>query len=146
MLISPRGAKPRRLSICMTPMIDIVFLLIIFFMCVTEMSRLEIESLTLPEASMARKSGPTPPRLTVNVMRNGTYRVAGKEYSASALRPLIARRVIAGERDEKGNSDLAVRIRADAHVPYKYVQQVMNQCSKARIWQLSFGVSPRPRN
>jgi biopolymer transport protein ExbD len=146
MVISRREAKARRLSISMTPMIDIVFLLIIFFMCVTEISKLEIESLTLPEASMARDNDPTPPRLTVNVMRNGSYRVGGEDYSSSELKLLVARRVIAGERDAKGHSDLAVRIRADAHVPYKYVQRVMNQCSKARIWQLSFGVSPRPRN
>ena len=39
-------------SIVMTPMIDIVFQLIIFFLLVNDMSRAQLEELTLPKASI----------------------------------------------------------------------------------------------
>jgi len=141
MRISRREAKAEKISLKMTPMIDIVFLLIIFFMCVTEMSKLEIESLTLPEAMMGSPEAGRP-RLTVNVMEDGSCRVAGKLYKPKALERLIAVRAL-GDVDSNGVPKLAIRIRADAGVAYKYVQRVMLGCQKAKVWQLSFGVAPR---
>jgi biopolymer transport protein ExbD len=143
MRISRGGARTEKIPLKMTPMIDIVFLLIIFFMCVTEMSKLEIESLTLPEAMMSHPEGPGN-RLTVNVMDDGSYKVSGRLYRPRALERLIAARALR-EVDVDGRSELAVRIRADAGVPYKYVQRVMMGCRKAKVWQLSFGVAPRGR-
>jgi biopolymer transport protein ExbD len=145
-LISGGGKNRERLSIRMTPMIDIVFLLIVFFMCVSEMSRLEIEALTLPEASQARDVPDDRPRLTVNVMPGGHYKVNGKRYTLKALRLLMARFANAGRPDQEGNSDLAVRVRADAGVAYKHVQWVLAECRRAKIWQLSFGVAPRRKS
>ena len=51
----------------MTPMIDIVFLLIIFFMVVTELSNLDIVELILPVATEAKVEDPVPGSRTVTV-------------------------------------------------------------------------------
>jgi len=142
MKITKSTGKESRARLRMTPMIDIVFLLIIFFMCVAEMSKLEIESITLPEASQAREKPEPHGRLTVNVMQNGVYRVNGETYSADDLKRLVRREAIRKGLGPNGNSALPVRIRADAHVPYKYVQRVMTDCRAAKVWMLSFGVSP----
>ena len=45
-----KKAEMKDVQLQMTSMIDVVFLLLIFFMCVTEMNKLEAESLTLPIA------------------------------------------------------------------------------------------------
>ncbi len=145
MRIAKSPEKAAKVALRMTPMIDIVFLLIIFFMCVAEMTKLEVESITLPEASQARTQSGCGPRLTVNVMRSGVYRVSGKTYSADDLKLLVQRHAIREGLGPDGNSTLPVRIRADANVPYKYVQRVMMDCQAAKVWQLSFGVSPRTR-
>jgi biopolymer transport protein ExbD len=127
----------------MTSMIDIVFLLIIFFMCVTEMSKMEIEAVTLPEAFQARDDiGDSENRIIVNVMKNGTYRVMKKTYSRDRLKILLLARA-AQMRDNKQLSNLAVKIRCDANASYKYVQQVMLICMEGKIWRLSFGVAQK---
>lgn len=141
MHIFRKDRREQRPKLHMTPMIDIVFLLIIFFMCVTELSKREIEAITLPEAMMGAPQGPLP-RLTVNVMRDGTYRVARKTYSPQALEKLVIDRAVEAP-DDDGNSTLAVRIRADAGVPYKYVQRVVGGCRSAGVRMISFAAAPR---
>ncbi len=140
MHIFKKNRREERPKLRMTPMIDIVFLLIIFFMCVAELSKREIEAVTLPEA-MSAVPQKGDPRLTVNVMRDGTYRVARKTYSPRALGKLITRRAVEVPGPD-GLSTLAVRIRADAGVPYKHVQRVVGDCSSARVWIISFAATP----
>jgi hypothetical protein len=56
----------------MTPMIDVVFNLIIFFMVITDMTQKDLEYLILPKASMADEDdGNDPKRLVVNVVNPG---------------------------------------------------------------------------
>lgn len=129
----------------MTSMIDVVFLLIIFFMCVTEMSKQEIESLVLPQAMKGRddsKPSSATDRMIVNIMKDGTYRVMYQTYAKEELKNLLIRRAVA-RQDSEGLSTLAVKIRCDAYCPYKYAQQVMMLCMDAKIWQVSFGVAPK---
>ena len=127
----------------MTAMIDIVFLLIIFFMCVTEMSKLEVEAVTLPEALKARDdTKPPKDRVIVNVMREGTYRMMARTYSIEELKNFLIRRSIE-KRGPDGLSTVAVKIRCDADAPYKYVQRIMMSCMDAKIWQVSFGVAQK---
>lgn len=133
-------------SIQMTSMIDVVFLLLVFFMCVTEMNRLEAESLTLPIAYKARDdSNPPPGRITVNIVRAGSeweIHVKKQKYDLKMLATLIRNEAVARTAPD-GTSEMAVKIRADADCPYKYVQKVMFVCSENRVWRVSFGVQPR---
>ena len=65
----------------MTPMIDIVFQLIIFFMLVMDMTKVQIEKLTLPFASKAIKEKYEDPTLMVlNIMPDGTIKIQGRRY------------------------------------------------------------------
>ncbi len=141
MRILKKNSREKAPKLQMTSMIDIVFLLIIFFMCVTELSKLEVEALTLPEAMSAVPLDGCP-RLTVNIMRDGTYRIARRTYAPRALGKFITDRAVE-VRGPDGLSTLAVRIRADAGVPYKHVQRVVSDCSSARVWMVSFAAAPR---
>ena len=122
----------------MTSMIDVVFLLIIFFMLVTELSRLEAELIDLPVATKGIDEEPDRHRLVVNVTREGTIVVAKKDYSSKELGQLLRLRS-ALFRGHEGLSELPVKIRADANVEYKYVQRVMLRCMDEKVWKLSFG-------
>ena len=64
----------------MTPMIDVTFLLIIFFMVVTELSRLEVDqNVRLPHIDMSvLDREPDPGRLVLNVDRSGNIRAFGR--------------------------------------------------------------------
>lgn len=135
---------PKDTSMQMTSFIDIVFLLVIFFMVVTDMSQMEAEQMTLPLAYKAVEDKNAPrERITVNVTREGKYRVMGEEYSPQKLESFLISSAAKTGKDADGFMRQAVKIRADADVAYKYVQKVMLSCMKAEIWKVSFGVSPR---
>ncbi len=137
----------------LTPMIDCVFLLLIFFMCVTEMAKVELEQLTLPKALKAIDDDKVPKdRQVINVtysivnntevvsniiVRKETYNVPEK------LVAFLKRKADEAGRDEKGVSKLSVKIRADGRVAYQQVQRVMVSCMKAGISRISFGAQPK---
>ena len=138
--------RPKAPKINMTPMIDVVFLLIIFFMLVTELQKMEIEAITLPFALKAKDDDdPEPNRIIVNVTDKGKIRVMRRRVSSPQLRNLLKARADLSPRDADNLPTLAVKVRADANCEYKHVQDVMVQCMRAYIWNLSFGASPVDR-
>lgn len=128
----------------MTSMIDIVFLLVIFFLCVSEMRKMQDAAITLPMALIAHKDEPVPPgRLTINVDDKGRYLVGREVYEPARLKALIMESAERHGRSADKLSTLPVKIRADANVAYKQVQRVLLFCMNAKVWQISFGVSPK---
>jgi biopolymer transport protein ExbD len=127
----------------MTPMIDIVFQLIIFFMIVSEFQNMEMEQITLPfalEAKEEPKEGQQN-RIVVNVNEDGKIRMMRRTYTSPELKALLIERAKHSPKDADGLPTIAVKLRADAECEYKYVQDVIVQCMRAYIWKLSFGAS-----
>ena len=128
----------------MTPMIDVVFQLLIFFILVTELQNRDFEELTLPRADQAEADTEPPAgRTTINVKLNRLGKeevwVMGNEYSLDALK---ARLTAEAEIYMEGPfSTKPILIRADMKAQYKAVQDVMQACIESNIWKLSFGAS-----
>src|SRR5688572_30160232 len=91
----------------MTPMIDVVFQLIIFFLLSSHLAKQEKQlPLPLPAAASGRTEAVDDrPRLTVNVLADGTLLVANRPISAEDLMPLLR------ERRATHGDELEVRIR-----------------------------------
>ncbi|HOX05841.1 MAG TPA: biopolymer transporter ExbD [Planctomycetota bacterium] len=136
-----RSTGLKDVSLQMTPMIDIVFLLVIFFLCTAEVCKLELDpAVTLPVAFRASpETGDH--RLVVNVGRDGGIRVMSAAYAPGELRRLIAEEA-ARQPAPDGGTALAVKIRADADAPYRHVSEVMAACRDAGVRRLAFGASP----
>ena len=137
--------RMKEVKMNMTPMMDVVLLLIIFLMIVSEMSKLEVVELTLPQAYEAKDDINVPHnRIVLNVTRDHKIYHMRKALTVQKLRQLL-RRLAAGSPKEPdtGLPTAAVKIRADARVEYKWVQLVMLQCMREFIWQLSFGAMPK---
>lgn len=128
----------------LTAMIDIVFLLIFFFMVVTDLQRMEIEEIELPFASEATPDeGPGKNRIVVNVDQNGGIRVMGWRLGSEELFNELKRAAARSPIDEEtGLPEFAVNIRADQAVEYEKVQDVMVQCMRSKLWKVSFGTRP----
>ncbi|MCA9122933.1 MAG: biopolymer transporter ExbD [Planctomycetaceae bacterium] len=92
----------------MTPMIDIVFLLIIFFMTVTQVSKLNKEQLELPKLKGTEDQKPSV--LTVNVTETGEIRVSGQTLSSGEFVSLVNREL---RRAGDDPNLLGIVIRAD---------------------------------
>ena len=139
-----------QLEFDITPMIDIVFLLIIFFMCVTEMSKLDIRAgIQLPIADQARVKDPNRENMViinVEAPRPGKdvplMYFKNKRVDLQTMRKYLH---VAAELNRERNSDkkgtppsnVEVIIRADQAVEYQYIQEVMIQCAEERIWKIS---------
>jgi biopolymer transport protein ExbD len=120
----------------MTPMIDVVFLLIIFFLVSSHLAKQEAQMpLPLPTAVSGDQSAEqTPTRVTINVRADGTLVLSGRRVVKEQLQQRLSERL-----DEAG-PQLQVRIRADRRVPYQYVEPIMLACARAGIWDVSFAV------
>ena len=120
----------------LTPLIDIIFLLIIFFLAASHFARTEpVGQVDLPAAT-ARPARDAPPRrLTVTIAVGPTFSVAGSEYNRETVASLIA----AAKRDA-GAEPLELRLRADRRVPFGEVEPLLVAAAKAGVRQVRFAV------
>jgi biopolymer transport protein ExbD len=112
----------------MTPMIDVVFLLLIFFMTVSQVSELNRERLELPRQKGSDDQKPAV--LTININRSGELILGGTIYHLSELISLVA--------DELGRlgddpSRLTVVLRADRRVTSAMVNRTVNALARLDI-------------
>ena len=94
-----------------TPMIDIVFLLLIFFLVASKFAEEDAElDVELPDASSAMPLVIQPKEIIINIARDGSYFVNGSTYDATGLRQVLRQ----AEASNPGNQK-AIR-RADKEV------------------------------
>lgn len=125
-------------SINLTPMIDIVFLLIIFFMVGTKFSELnEIErdiALQVPQVADAKALTSAPRKRVINVYQDGRIILDEKPVSIDQLQMELANARLQYQK-------LGVVIRGDADSRYQNVANVIATCRKADITDLNISVS-----
>ena len=132
----------------LTPMIDVTFQLLIFFMVTSEMAKLDnIKNLHLPKADAATpEHNPPVDRLTINIVAKGesdcTFIVGGEPKTREELESLIYREALA-KKGQDGFSSRPVVIRASKDVPYKHIQRLMNMLMDEQIWKLTFAAAPK---
>ena len=112
----------------LTPMIDMVFNLLIFFMVVSRFAQEDRElDVILPSASEARPLTARPKEVFVNIDQQGRYFVEGNILEDPEVEAYLLR---AARDNPLGQS---VVIRADKRVQFDSVVVVMNLCNKAGI-------------
>lgn len=124
-----------------TPLIDVVFLLLIFVMAISQLAAVELQAnLSLPVAAQANpEQEGERDRLIINLDENGDIYVANFLLSRADLNRILAREA-RRTMGEDGFSTRPVYIRADADLPFGEVQDVMTMCREHKIWRLSLRV------
>lgn len=132
----PRLGRTRSVDFNVTPLIDVVFLLIIFFLVSSHLAQQETQlELALPAAASGKETDDASvARVTLNVLEDGVLMLGSKEVVAEE----ISRRLTI-ERRETSN-DLEVRIRADRNLEYQHIEPLLLACAQAKIWNVSFAV------
>ena len=116
-------------AIDMTPMIDVIFQLIIFFIVAMKIDTAERElAVTLPSATEAKPLTSKPDEILVTVSKQGEFLVNNADTKDIRTLERILRQAAA---DNPGKP--IVRIRGDQDAPHKYIVAVMNACRKANI-------------
>ena len=121
----------------MTPMIDVVFELIIFFVVTLVEAQKKDETIELEDGRhgivlVPEELPPTHMQVDIGV-RNGKARISMGDVEMTPAQ--ITKRVRDRMRKYK---TFPVLIRADFQTPHKAVAQVMDACAEAGIWQVSF--------
>ena len=125
-----RQLRRPEVSINLTPLIDVVFLLLIFFMVSTSFSELTQLVVDLPEAEGAVASADTAVLLVVDVAGNMTLDGEPVPNDARGLSAAMGQRL-------SGNTDIPVTLSADAMTPHQYVVTAMDVVAQLNITRLS---------
>lgn len=124
--------KPDAVGFQLAPMIDVVFLLLCFFITSQIFAQWETEiDITLPTAQTGSVPERLPGELIINVRGDGSTIVNAQPVSDEQLADMLARvsSLFPGQ---------PVLIRADRRTAYEDVIRVLDLCRQADIWNISF--------
>ncbi len=123
----------------MAPMIDMVFLLLVFFMCSAHLHSQQVSlPLTIPSASKGVVPKERPDRWTINIDSNGVIYADGEPLGDADKAPDELKKRAAEEL--KRNPRLKAYLRADVDTRHKAVRTAMQAVASAGIDDFIFGV------
>jgi biopolymer transport protein ExbD len=119
-------------SFQMTSMIDIVFLLLVFFMSISTFHQLESEKdINLPIADKSKSQDEAPQNLIINIRKDGTIIINQNTYLPNQIVAILSNL-------PQEHAKQAVIIRADKGVRHGKVSEVLSACAAAGVWDISF--------
>jgi len=120
------------LQINLTPMIDVVFLLLIFFMVTTTFTRETRLAVNLPEAD-GEPAQESTRSIEISVSQNGSYAIDGRPLVNAQLGTLMR----ALEEISAGDRDIALILIADAQATHQSVVTAMDAIGQSGFSRLS---------
>ncbi|MDR0706112.1 MAG: biopolymer transporter ExbD [Planctomycetaceae bacterium] len=136
---TPDYLKPKSFSLNLTPMIDVVFLLIIFFIVSSNLIQQDISvPVDLPEAETAKVTGePETRKMTINIPQSGTILVGTQLVDRNQLRELLI------QQRQMGGEKMELRIRTNKSVPFGEIAPILVFAADCGIWNVSFAVTEK---
>ncbi|MDQ7075463.1 MAG: biopolymer transporter ExbD [Gammaproteobacteria bacterium] len=129
-------SRPREeLDVNIAPLIDVVFLLLIFFMVSTTFQRESELKVSLPEATANTLVEVQPLQIVINA--TGDYFIGGQELVNNQLSTLVS----ALAKLSSANKDLPLVIRADAQTPHQAVITAMDAAAQLGLVRLSIATT-----
>ena len=127
-----KSSSQQGCDIDMTPMIDVVFQLIIFFIVTIKMEQDVNPDIVLAMA----EHGPAiekedPRRMVVEVSRQGWISIHGAQFTPQRLREVMAARF-------RRHGPFPVLIRGDRDARHADIRSVMDICTEVGLWRITF--------
>ena len=130
MTFSPER-KSRAPALALTSMLDVIFLLLCFFVTVSVFSQWESEiSIKLPTAKTADQQERLPGEIIVNIAKDGVIHVNAAVMKIPDLRERLS-------RIAKFYPGQPVIVRADRETKYEALVEVVDACREAGVWNFS---------
>jgi biopolymer transport protein ExbD len=124
----------------MTPMVDVVLCLLIFFMAATRLYDWDEDqfAVRVPEVSDAAPLTSAPEDLSLSIIAPGKIEVAGTLHTLDSLTNTL--------KDARARyADQGVLVRGDAHLSYQDLADVLAACEAAGIRNVRLPVRPKDR-
>lgn len=117
----------------LAPLVDVLFLLVIFFAVTSHYAKNEqVMDISVPAADESKdKESRNVGEIIVNIKLDGEIIVNGQTHTEEELLTKL-RNIATIYKDQ------AVILRGDENVDYKHVMNVLNTCQKAGIWNIAF--------
>ncbi|MDD3585706.1 MAG: biopolymer transporter ExbD [Thermoguttaceae bacterium] len=133
---SPEDLKPKSFSLNLTPLIDVVFLLIIFFIVSNNIMRSEATvEVDLPEATTGKEIEKTETgKVVVNVSEKGELFLGTRPVTLDELRFELLR------QKRESTVPLEIRIRTSRTAPYRVIEPILVVCAQSGLGNVSFSV------
>ncbi len=126
----------------MTSLIDVVLLLLIFFMVSTSFVKQSQIAISLPEAESATIVEELPDQIDIMITETGTYLVNGRELINN--RPETIRNAL--QKVSGGNNSLPLTISADANAKHQHVVTAMDVAGRLGFVQISIATVNDPES
>jgi biopolymer transport protein ExbD len=133
--------RPRaQVEVNLTSLIDVVLLLLIFFMVSTSFVKQSQITISLPEADSSAPIPETPEQIDIMISATGLYMVNGRELINS--RPETIRNAL--QKVSNGNNQLPLTISADANARHQDVVTAMDVAGRLGFTQISIATVNEP--
>src|SRR5882724_4181662 len=130
-----RRADPHVLGFQIAPMVDILLVLLCFFIVTWSFARKENElDVKVPTADHAKETNPVLNQTVLNVKPDGTVVWNRKAVGLPELAERL--KVLSGIYP-----DFAIIVRGDERVPFRYIAAVLDTCREANIWNVAFATA-----
>jgi len=126
----------QELDINITPLIDIIFLLLIFFMLTTTFDNKQKISVNLPSASKKQQTQTKDKATEITITSDSTIYVESKKLKLKELEELLKKTV-------SNNSESAVIVRADGEVKHAKIVEILDLAKRQKIKSISIAVKPK---
>ena len=119
-------------------LLDVMFILIIFFLVTTTFKNIEMDQqVNLPADSESKPLGETEPVIVINVRKSNTYLMMGQQVTIEEMAARI-------EKAINENPGKKVLIRADQEALHGYVAKAVATCRHAGIAEANIGYDWKP--
>ena len=124
MRFAPAPARERGVTVDITAMIDVVFLLIIFFMTTAQVARLTHSDIDLPREKGEQQATPDESGLVINITGRGEIIVAGRTVSLAELEGILREEL--RKQPQRPAHELKLLLRADRTALAAHLNRVVS--------------------
>lgn len=140
MIFNKRRRERDNLRVNLTPLIDTVFLLLIFFMMTTTFNKQAELKIDLPEAKGTLSERGEPIRILISAQGEYAINTWEKKLVNNRLETLVR----ALQLESKNRKEVPLLISADANAPHQAVMKAMEAVRDLGVFRLSFEAQQAP--
>lgn len=128
-----RTKKREGIQVDMTPLIDMMFLLIIFFLIATSFQTYKKISVTLPGSETGEN--PVNESLIISILKDGSIEIEEKKFTLSQFNEYLKENYLILSKKQ-------IYINADRSVDYESIIKILDVLRKNSLQSISLGVKP----
>ena len=133
------GSEDGDVGFQIAPMVDVVFVLMLFFMASAGMQVIELElGINLPSGASSRAGGPPPVPIIINISEEGLVTLNEKTFDTAMSKEMPALRAWLLDNVESGGEDDPVVIKPAPDTQHHRIIDILSAASAAGVKNLTF--------